>query len=86
MKKLVKESLRPESKEQFLTWLDTMIENNSDDDFDWEWLIASLVNDESSLDDELVDYFIENGVKFNLAKELVNHREGFLNYGLDISL
>lgn len=87
MKKLVKEDLinnRPESKEQFLEWLDELMTNNSDED--WYWLIGTLVNDESSDDNELVDYFIEGDVPFNIAKELLNHREGFLNYGSDISI
>ena len=84
--KLVNESLIP--KEEFLLWWNEIYTENPDED--WEWILSSLMNDEYSSDEELIDYLIDEtepgheSVDPVLAQELVDHREGFLNYGLDI--
>jgi len=86
--RLVNETIHSniEPKEEFLDWLDRLVDQSisSGDEERWDLIIDRLVNDESSSDEEMMEYFIENGVKQDLAAELLFHRNGFLNYGLDI--
>jgi len=81
---LVKESIVPrESKEAFLVWLEETVAAS---DEEWEWIVGTLVNDEDSTDEELFTYFAENGVPDETIQELLAHREGFLEHGLDIRI
>ena len=42
-----------------------------------EWVNFVLCNDESSTDEELVHYFVENGLAENVAKAVVGRRAEF---------
>lgn len=42
------------------------------------WVAATLANDESSTDAELIEYFIENGLNEKAAREFVSKRGEFL--------
>jgi hypothetical protein len=75
---------RFEPKEQFLEWLESAVDNYPDED--WTFVLSAMENDEASSDDEMFDHFNENGVDVSLIEELLYHRNGFLNYGLDIQL
>ena len=83
MKKLVNESLMMPLSE-FLEWWNEILSEYPDEP--WEWIAGTLVNDEDSADDELLDHFIQGGIEPNLAKELLDHRNGFMNYGLEIDI
>jgi len=90
--KLVSESLNEfkagvpqiELKQDFLNWLDTLMEENPDED--WEFIASSLINDEFSDDEELIEHLISNGVNDDVAWDTVEHRTSFMNYGLDIQI
>ena len=61
-----------------------MFEQNPDED--WEFIVSSLVNDEVSSDEELIEYLIDNGADEEIVWELLQHRQGFLSYGLDVQI
>lgn len=90
--KLVYESLNEfksgvphfETKIDFLNWWNNMFEQNPDED--WEFIVSSLVNDEVSSDEELIEYLIDNGADEEIVWELLQHRQGFLSYGLDVQI
>jgi len=87
MRKLVRESMYtrfPEPNEKFLEWIDLTMKENPD--VDWEFVISTLVNDESSSDEDLRYYLIENGVEYDLIDKLLSKRTGFLNHGLEIEI
>jgi hypothetical protein len=71
----------------FHNWFYDIIENPEYDliDYDdWKWIIATLVNDEYSSDEELKEYFLDEyeGFKNNeeLLDELISKREYFLDF------
>jgi len=43
------------------------------------WISATLANDETSTDEQLVEYFVENGLSEEQAKAIVSKRAGALN-------
>lgn len=67
---------------QFFDWWNNLKDKHPNEN--WKWILSSLINDEVSSDEELLEYFIDNKVNPNIAQDLVEHREGFLTYGLDI--
>ena len=44
-----------------------------------KWISAVLTNDENSTNDELIDYFVENGLSNLEANIVVSYREDYLN-------
>lgn len=85
MKKLVKESLSIHlPPRQFFQWWDQIKDKYPDED--WEFIVSTLVNDEASTDEELIEHFTSNGVNEDVAWDTVEHRNGFLSYGLDIQV
>ena len=71
-------------KDQFIPWLEDIIENNPDEP--WEFIVSTLVNDENSHDEELIEHLIAEGADEDLVWKLIEHRSEFLSYGLDIQL
>jgi hypothetical protein len=69
------------TKFDFLNWW-MSLEHDVDD---LDWVVSNLVNDDHSTDEEMLQYFTENGFDEVLAKELIDHRTGFMNYGLHIT-
>lgn len=69
---------------QFFEWWDEIQDKYPNED--WEFIVSTLANDEASNDDQLIKHFISNGVNRNVAQDTVEHRSGFLSYGLDIQL
>jgi hypothetical protein len=52
-----------------------------------EWIKSILVNDEYSTDNELIDYFVQNGLDECTAQEIIKQRDRAicsLNFELDI--
>ena len=46
---------------------------------DIRWIEQVLSNDENSTDEELVDYFQQNGLTAQQAQDVVAHRDAYLN-------
>ena len=44
-----------------------------------KWIEGVLANDENSSDDELVNYFMSNGLNTTQAQGVVQHRDAYLN-------
>jgi len=42
------------------------------------WVEDQLSNDEMSSDEELLDYFVSNGLSIPQARDLVTHRQDYL--------
>ena len=51
------------------------IKNNK---LDTTWIDSVMANDENSTDEELQDYFRENGVPDDMIDELIRHRMHYL--------
>lgn len=46
---------------------------------DIRWIEQVLSNDENSTDEELVAYFQQNGLTNQQARDVVSHRDAYLN-------
>lgn len=46
---------------------------------DLHWIEGVLSNDENSTDEELVAYFQSNGLELQQARDVVSHRDTYLN-------